>query len=74
MSANCYIQHQYTAKWNNGAATLTIEPHVVDLIQTLYRVEQTVPAIKFARAQYNLGLKDAKDLCDPLAEFAEYRQ
>lgn len=40
-----------------------------DLILALHRLyNDRVQAIKFIRAQYNLGLKEAKDLCDTILE------
>lgn len=37
------------------------------VIQGLYSVQQKVLAIKFARMQYNLGLHEAKQLCEKIA-------
>lgn len=39
-----------------------------DLIHWLYNnLNQKITAIKFIRSQYDLGLKEAKDLCDAVA-------
>jgi len=38
----------------------------INIIQYLYGTDQKVPAIRFARLQYDIGLYDAKQLCEKI--------
>lgn len=42
------------------------------LVKELYKQDRKVTAINFIRRQYNLGLKEAKDVCDKIGEMPEY--
>lgn len=47
-------------------ATQEVTNAEYDLVYYLYNLQenQKVCAVKFIRLQYNLGLKEAKDVCD----------
>ena len=42
--------------------------HHKEVVRALYRKDSVVPAVKFIRAEYALGLKEAKDYCDALCQ------
>ena len=54
---------RYAVKYDE----FTVSGAEFDVIVSLYKLEQKVIAIKFLRLQYNLGLKEAKDICDGIA-------
>ena len=41
---------------------------VIVAVRAMYRHDLKVPAIKYAREIMGYGLKEAKDLCDSIAE------
>lgn len=41
---------------------------LVRIVRVLYRHAERVEAIRFCRIQFNLSLKEAKDLCDAIHE------
>lgn len=58
------IQVQYAVKY----ATQEVTQAEYDLVHAMYhfRESQKVQAIKFIRAQYGIGLREAKDVCDAI--------
>ena len=58
------IQIRYTVQY----ATQEVTQAEHDLVHALYRLREPgqVQAIKFIRAQYGLGLQEAKDVCDAI--------
>ena len=48
--------------------TLTVSDAEYDLVIELQKIGQKVPAIKFIRSQYHIGLKEAKDVCDAICD------
>ena len=52
----------------------TVTDAEYDLIHWLYNIEvpQKITALKFARAQYGLGLREAKEVCDAIGAAARH--
>ena len=65
------IQVRYAVRYD----TLGVTHAEYDLVYTLYHLSepQKVNAIKFIRQQYNISLKEAKDVCDAIAETERVR-
>ena len=62
------VNVSYVAKY----ATHEVTEAEYDLVYSLYHLQepQKVHAIKFIRQQYGIGLKEAKDVCDTIAQRA----
>lgn len=48
-----------------------VTPAEFDLVYSLYGMAEKIKAIKFIRQQYQLSLKEAKDVCDAIGENQE---
>ena len=48
---------------------ITLDKYITDASRAMYRAERKIEAIKLTRAHYNLGLFEAKELCDWLGEY-----
>lgn len=60
------LQTQITANFTDGKS-IVLKPHLIQMIQKFYRYDK-VESIKYLRAEFNIGLKEAKDLADLIAE------
>lgn len=66
MSQHRNVHVQYAVKYE----TQTVTEAEYDLVHYLFNLPDgsgRVTAIKFIRLQYNLGLKEAKDVCEAIA-------
>lgn len=59
-----------TVKYVKEYAEFQITVAEYELICKLYTLNLHVPAIKFLRHQYGIGLKEAKDICDSINDQA----
>jgi ribosomal protein L7/L12 len=53
----------------DGGREIVLAKMITEASRELYRLQSRVAAIKLTRSYYDLGLKDAKDLCDFLGEY-----
>jgi hypothetical protein len=57
-------------QWNTAVYQMKRED--ITNIVSLYKADRKVDSIRHCRAMLNLGLKEAKDLCEYLAESGNY--
>ena len=62
------LQEGVVVSFDNGVAPVVVKEHVLRFIETMYRTDNRIDAVKVTRELFpHLSLLDAKQLCDAIA-------